>query len=77
MFSTRPFVDLYWYMVGKTMQNLSVHPTDIIICICHCGYANLILLNKEYKMTNFTLKNALQTFDYNHMTPYAVGFDRT
>ena len=29
-------------------------------------------------MTNLsTLKNALQAFDYNHMTPYAVGFDRT
>ena len=29
-------------------------------------------------MTNLsTLRNALQTFDYNHMTPYAVGFDRT
>ena len=28
-------------------------------------------------MTNLsTLKNALQAFDYNHMTPYAVGFDR-
>jgi len=24
-----------------------------------------------------TLRNALQAFDYNHMTPYAVGFDRT
>ena len=23
-----------------------------------------------------TLRNALQAFDYNHMTPYAVGFDR-
>ena len=30
------------------------------------------------KMTNLSnLKNALQAFDYNHMTPYAVGFDRT
>ena len=29
-------------------------------------------------MTNLsTLRNALQAFDYNHMTPYAVGFDRT
>ena len=29
-------------------------------------------------MTNLSnLKNALQAFDYNHMTPYAVGFDRT
>tara|TARA_B100000575_G_scaffold189629_1_gene152792 strand:+ start:100 stop:549 length:450 start_codon:yes stop_codon:yes gene_type:complete len=29
------------------------------------------------KMTNLnTLRNALQAFDYNHMTPYAVGFDR-
>ena len=29
-------------------------------------------------MTNLsTLRNALQSFDYNHMTPYAVGFDRT
>ena len=28
-------------------------------------------------MTNLsTLRNALQAFDYNHMTPYAVGFDR-
>ena len=28
-------------------------------------------------MTNLsTLRNALQPFDYNHMTPYAVGFDR-
>ena len=28
-------------------------------------------------MTNQSnLKNALQAFDYNHMTPYAVGFDR-
>ena len=26
-------------------------------------------------LSNF--KNALQAFDYNHMTPYAVGFDRT
>ena len=30
------------------------------------------------KMTNLSnLKNALQAFDYNPMTPYAVGFDRT
>lgn len=29
-------------------------------------------------MTNLSnFKNALQAFDYNHMTPYAVGFDRT
>ena len=29
-------------------------------------------------MTNLsTFRNALQAFDYNHMTPYAVGFDRT
>jgi len=29
-------------------------------------------------MTNLsTLRNALQAFDYNHMTPYAVGSDRT
>ena len=29
-------------------------------------------------MTNLsTLQKALQSFDYNHMTPYAVGFDRT
>ena len=29
-------------------------------------------------MTNLsTLRNALQAIDYNHMTPYAVGFDRT
>ena len=29
-------------------------------------------------MTNLSnLKNALQAFDYNYMTPYAVGFDRT
>ena len=36
------------------------------------------MLNKEMKMTNLSnLKNALQAFDYNHMTPYAVGFDRT
>ena len=29
-------------------------------------------------MTNLsTLRNALQAYDYNHMTPYAVGFDRT
>ena len=29
-------------------------------------------------MTNLsTLRIALQAFDYNHMTPYAVGFDRT
>ena len=29
-------------------------------------------------MTNLsTLRNALQAFDYNHMTPYAVSFDRT
>ena len=29
-------------------------------------------------MTNLSnLKNALQAFDYNHMTRYAVGFDRT
>ena len=29
-------------------------------------------------MTNLsTLRNALQAFDYNHMTPYAVGYDRT
>ena len=29
-------------------------------------------------MTNLsTLRNALQAFEYNHMTPYAVGFDRT
>ena len=29
-------------------------------------------------MTNLsTLSNALQAFDYKHMTPYAVGFDRT
>ena len=29
-------------------------------------------------MTNLsTLRNALLAFDYNHMTPYAVGFDRT
>ena len=29
-------------------------------------------------MTNLSnLKNALQAFDYNHMTPYAVGFVRT
>ena len=28
-------------------------------------------------MTNLsTLRNALQAFDYNHMTPYAVVFDR-
>ena len=28
-------------------------------------------------MTNLsTLQKALQSFDYNHMTPYAVGFDR-
>jgi len=29
-------------------------------------------------MTNLsTFRNALQAFDVNHMTPYAVGFDRT
>ena len=29
-------------------------------------------------MTNLSnFKNALQAFDVNHMTPYAVGFDRT
>ena len=29
-------------------------------------------------MTNLsTLQKSLQSFDYNHMTPYAVGFDRT
>ena len=29
-------------------------------------------------MTNLSnFRNALQAFDYNHMTPYAVGFDRT
>ena len=29
-------------------------------------------------MTNLsTLQKALQSFDYNHMTPYAGGFDRT
>ena len=34
-------------------------------------------LIKEMTMTNLsTLRNALQAFDYNHMTPYAVGFDR-
>ena len=28
-------------------------------------------------MTNLsTLRNALQAFDYNHLTPYAVGFDK-
>ena len=27
----KAFVDLYWYIIGKTMQNLSVRPTDIII----------------------------------------------
>ena len=42
------------------------------------GLLKIILLNKEMKMTNLSnLKNALQAFDYNHMTPYAVGFDRT
>ena len=41
------------------------------------GLRLLILLNKEITMTNLsTLRNALQAFDYNHMTPYAVGFDR-
>ena len=29
-------------------------------------------------MTNLsTLRNALQAFDFNTVTPYAVGFDRT
>tara|TARA_B100001248_G_C27244805_1_gene391045 strand:- start:202 stop:699 length:498 start_codon:yes stop_codon:yes gene_type:complete len=42
------------------------------------GLFKIILLIKEMKMTNLSnLKNALQAFDYNHMTPYAVGFDRT
>ena len=28
-------------------------------------------------MTNLsTLRNAIQSFDYNHLTPYAVGFDK-
>ena len=42
------------------------------------GLLKIILLNKEMKMTNLSnFKNALQAFDINHMTPYAVGFDRT
>ena len=42
------------------------------------GLLKIILLNKEMKMTNLSnFKNALQAFDVNHMTPYAVGFDRT
>jgi len=38
----------------------------------------LILLNKgDNNMTNLsTFRNALQAFDVNHLTPYAVGFDR-
>ena len=45
MFSTRERPLLVHH--GKTMQNLSVRPTDIIIMHMPYGYAlNLILLNK-------------------------------
>ena len=41
-------IDLYWYIIGKTMQNLSVRPTDIIIiAYAIVGMQILILLNKE------------------------------
>jgi len=41
------FIDLYWYIIGKTMQNLSVRPTDIIIiAYAVMGMQTLILLNK-------------------------------
>ena len=40
-------IDLYWYIIGKTMQNLSVRPTDIIIiAYAVMGMQTLILLNK-------------------------------
>ena len=43
----KAFVDLYWYIIGKTMQNLSVRPTDIIIiAYAIVGMQILILLNK-------------------------------
>ena len=44
----KDFVDLYWYIIRKTMQNLSVRPTDIIIiAYAIVGMQILILLNKE------------------------------
>ena len=43
------------------------------------GLQKKILLNyKEINMTNLsTFRNALQAFDTNTFTPFAVGFDRT